>query len=151
MPNHCINYVSFRGDEDSVNKFKEHLNQKIEESISNDKYVWGELGDCRGVFFEEYLDENQEDYNHFICISAWSPEIDLFQKLAEIFNVEFCIQFEELGNTVYGVAIVDSKTIQEVYLEAEDIDKFVGGEYIDFDAMDEYLLSNAKEAGLDIF
>lgn len=153
MANNCINYVSFRGDEENIKNFKHSLKQKIEESISNGEYVWGNLGDWRGVYFENYLDENEQDYNHFVCVSAWSPEIDLFKLLSQMFNVEFFIEFEELGNGVVGCIQIKPTETKINYLSSSEIDSAYDKieEDWDFEALEIINLEAARKAGLDIF
>lgn len=153
MPNNCINYVSFRGDEENVKNFKHSLKQKIEESISNEKHVWENLGDWRGVYFENYLDENEQDQNHFVCISAWSPEIDLFNLLSKMFNVEFFIEFEELGNGVVGCIQIKPTETKINYLSSSEIDSAYDKmeEDWDLEALEIINLEAARKAGLDIF
>lgn len=146
MANNCINHISFRGTEDAVERFKE-FHQTTRENQTTDHYSWNDMSSDRGVELQGEIEDNR-----FVCLSPWSPPLDLLIALASEFNLEFCIQYEELGSYAFGVAIIKINETDEVYLTEEEIKSFedVNGD-INSDDMETYLLKEAKSSGLDIF
>lgn len=146
MANNCINHISFRGAEDAVERFKEFY-ETTRKKQTADHYSWNELSPDRGVELQGEIENNR-----FVCLSPWSPPIDLLTALASEFNLEFYIQYEELGSYTVGLAIINTDEVEELYLSDQEIKRFEdeSGD-INFDAMEDYLLNEAVKAGLDIF
>ncbi|GEP93035.1 hypothetical protein [Chitinophaga terrae (ex Kim and Jung 2007)] len=78
--------------------------------------------DNGGYFFNIYWNEGDE--GQFQYETKWSPNIEIIQKIAEHYDVNFTHDYEEIGNLVYGRATFFDKVLTDIYLEDEDFEQY---------------------------
>jgi len=78
--------------------------------------------DNGGYFFEIFQYDDVTGIYQYE--TKWSPNIEEVQAIAEHYNVNFTLDYEELGNGVYGRATFSDKVLTDIYLEGEDFEKF---------------------------
>ena len=116
MANHCFNWVSIEGNEDTLKE----IQNKIEKGMNEGEGYLTKIADL-------LLDENRHEHNEeslydvygtrwwdidrneiqgddliLIGSSAWSPPNILMQKISEKYQVKITIEFEECGNDFGG-------------------------------------------------
>ena len=82
-------------------------------------FITDENGGC---FFNLYW--NEGDIGKFQYETKWSPNIEIVQKIAEYYHVDFVQDYEEMSNLVYGRATFSDKLLTDIYLEDEDFDSY---------------------------
>ena len=75
-----------------------------------------------GYFFNIYWNEGDE--GQFQYETKWSPNIEVIQKIAEHYEVNFTQDYEEMGNLIYGRATFYDKLLTDIYLEDEDFEQY---------------------------
>ena len=63
--------------------------------------------------------------------TKWSPNIEIVQKIAEHYKLDFVQDYEEMGNLVYGKATYNNGTLQDIYLEDDDFEQYEYNEETD--------------------
>ena len=124
MANWCSNTVVFEGNEKAIKQIQQ-LFQTMKEK--EEKTEEGQLPDYitdknGGYFFNSYW--NEGDIGIFQYETKWSPNIEIVQKIAEHYKVNFIQDYEELGCLIYGRATFADKLLTDIYLEDEDFEKF---------------------------
>ena len=99
MANWCSNTVVFEGKPETITAIQE-LFQSMKEK-------------------EEKIEEGQFQYE-----TKWSPNMEIIQKIAEHYEVNFTHDYEEMGNLVYGRATFYDKLLTDVYLEDVDFEQY---------------------------
>ena len=124
MANWCFNIIVFEGKEEAIKQI-EKLFQTMrskEEQIKQGQlpdFVTDEKG---GYFFNIYA--NEGDTGIFQYETKWSPNIEVIQKIAEYYQVNFVQDYEEISNLVYGRVTFIDKLLTDVYLEDEDFEQY---------------------------
>ena len=124
MTNWCSNTVVFEGNEKAIKQIQQ-LFQTMKEK--EEKTEEGQLPDYitdknGGYFFNSYW--NEGDTGIFQYETKWSPNIEIVQKIAEHYKVNFIQDYEELGCLIYGRATFADKLLTDIYLEDEDFEKY---------------------------
>lgn len=128
MANWCNNVVWFEANETTMQKIKEMfllMAQKEKETdcgqlppfITND-------GDW---FFA--IRWEAEDVLYYD--TKWSPNIEIVQQIADHYNVDFTLDYEELGCLVYGKATYADGILTDTYLKQADFDTYQSDEETD--------------------
>ena len=123
MANWCNNIIDFEGNPEAI----EQIQQLFETMAKKEKEEeMGQLPDFvtqyNGYFFEIYW--NDDDIGFFQYQTKWSPNLEIVQEIAEYYKVNFVLDYEEMGNLVYGRAIFSDKLLTDIYLEDEDFDNY---------------------------
>ena len=105
MPNWCSNYVSFEGSEENIRKVDEIFEKMIQrQSISSQ----GEKPDFQEEILEGYyFDIAKQDSGIYSYETKWGPNVLDLELIGRHCNVSFIVEFEELGNYVFGKAKFD--------------------------------------------
>lgn len=128
MANWCNNVVWFEANETTMQKIKEMfllMAQKEKETdcgqlppfITND-------GDW---FFA--IRWEAEDVLYYD--TKWSPNIEIVQQIADHYNVDFTLDYEEVGCLMYGKATYADGILTDTYLEQADFDTYQSDEETD--------------------
>lgn len=123
MANWCNNIIDFEGKPEAI----EQIQQLFETMAKKGKEEeMGQLPDFvtqyNGCFFDIYW--NDGDIGFFQYQTKWSPNLEIVQEIAEYYKVNFVLDYEEMGNLVYGRAIFSDKLLTDIYLEDEDFDNY---------------------------
>ena len=124
MANWCSNTVVFEGKPEAITAIQE-LFQSMKEK--EEKTEEGQLPEFisknnGGYFFNIYWNEGDE--GQFQYETKWSPNIEVIQKIAEHYEVNFTQDYEEMGNLIYGRATFYDKLLTDIYLEDEDFEQY---------------------------
>ena len=124
MANWCSNTVVFEGKPEAITAIQE-LFQSMKEK--EEKIEEGQLPefiskDNGGYFFNIYWNEGDE--GQFQYETKWSPNMEIIQKIAEHYEVNFTQDYEEMGNLIYGRATFYDKLLTDVYLEDVDFEQY---------------------------
>ncbi|OPC21934.1 DUF1281 family ferredoxin-like fold protein [Elizabethkingia bruuniana] len=124
MANWCSNTVVFEGKPETITAIQE-LFQSMKGK--EEKTEQGQLPDFipdnnGGYFFNIYWNEGDE--GQFQYETKWSPNIEIIQKIAEYYQVDFVQDYEEMGNLVYGRATFSDKLLTDIYLEDKDFNNY---------------------------
>lgn len=124
MANWCSNTVVFEGKPEAIEQIQKLFKLMAEQEL---KENCGQLPDFisednGGYFFVTYQYEGDTDI--FQYETKWSPNIEVVQKIAEHYKVNFIQDYEELGCLIYGRATFADKLLTDIYLEDEDFEKF---------------------------
>ena len=124
MANWCSNTVVFEGKPVTITAIQE-LFQSMKET--EEKTEEGQLPEFisknnGGYFFNIYWNEGDE--GQFQYETKWSPNIEVIQKIAEHYEVNFTQDYEEMGNLIYGRATFYDKLLTDIYLEDVDFEQY---------------------------
>jgi len=124
MANWCSNMVVFEGKPEAITAIQE-LFQSMKGK--EDKTEQGQLPDFipdnnGGHFFNIYW--NDGDEGQFQYETKWSANIEIVQRIAEYYQVDFVQDYEEMGNLVYGRATFSDKLLTDIYLEDKDFNNY---------------------------
>ena len=124
MANWCSNTVVFEGKPEAIEQIKQLFQTMKEKEEQTERgqlpdFITDENG---GYFFNTYW--NEGDTGIFQYETKWSPNIEIVQKIAEHYKVNFIQDYEELGCLIYGRATFADKLLTDIYLEDEDFEKF---------------------------
>ena len=146
MANWCSNTVVFEGTPEAITAIQE-LFQSMKEK--EEKTEQGQLPEFMedtngGYFFNIYWSEG--DKGQFQYETKWSPNIEIVQRIAEYYQVDFVQDYEEMGNLVYGRATFSDKLLTDIYLEDKDFNNYQFDEETDTYHFD----GNAYESDYEI-
>ena len=124
MANWCSNTVVFEGKPEAIEQIQKLFKLMAEQEL---KENGGQLPDFisednGGYFFATFQYEGDTDV--FQYETKWSPNIEVVQKIAEHYKVDFIQDYEELGCLIYGRATFADKLLTDIYLEDEDFEKY---------------------------
>ncbi|WP_395763082.1 hypothetical protein ACH34F_08015 [Elizabethkingia anophelis] len=124
MANWCSNTVVFEGKPETITAIQKlfQLMKKEEEETEEGQLPEFISKDNDGYFFNIYWNEGDE--GQFQYETKWSPNIEIIQKIAEHYDVNFTHDYEEIGNLVYGRATFFDKVLTDIYLEDEDFEQY---------------------------
>lgn len=121
MPNWCNNTVVFDGNENAIEQIQQVFRTMAEKEEQDN---CGQLPDfiplCDGHFFDLY----ENDTEVFNYQTKWSSNVEVLQKIAEHFKVGFIMDYEEIGNLIYGRAMYENGVLRDIYLEDEDFEQY---------------------------
>jgi hypothetical protein len=120
MANHCANKIVFSGENLSLIR---NLFDEIRKE-NGDNYGWSPEGYTTKGFYRCLFDVDITDNEYeiiFECWTKWSPPTDEMLYLC-FGNVNFSIEYEEVGMEVFGKCFYDSETntFDDIYLTDED-------------------------------
>lgn len=123
MANWCSNSVAFEGTPEAIEQVQELFNIMAEQEKQDGK---GQLPDFipldNGYFFDIY--QNDGDTGIFNFQTKWSPNIEIVEKIANHYKLDFVQDYEEMGNGIYGKAILKNGTLEDIFLEDEDFEQY---------------------------
>ncbi|EHM7982862.1 MULTISPECIES: DUF1281 family ferredoxin-like fold protein [Bacteroidota] len=131
MANWCSNTVVFEGTPEAITAIQE-LFQSMKEK--EEKTEEGQLPEFMedtngGYFFNIYWNEGDE--GQFQYETKWSPNIEIIQKIAEYYQVDFVQDYEEMGNLVYGRATYRDGILSDIFLGDDDFEAYEQDEETD--------------------
>ena len=131
MANWCSNTVVFEGKPETITAIQE-LFQSMKGK--EEKTEQGQLPDFipdnnGGYFFNIYWNEGDE--GQFQYETKWSPNIEIIQKIAEYYQVDFVQDYEEMGNLVYGRATYRDGILSDIFLGDDDFEAYEQNEETD--------------------
>ena len=123
MANWCSNSVAFEGNETALEQVKLEFKKM---QICENKENCGQLPEFildknRGYFFDILLEDGDCIFNYQ---TKWSPNTEVLTQIAERFNVDFILDYEEIGNQIYGVSVYSNNELTEICLEEEDFEQY---------------------------
>lgn len=146
MANWCSNTVVFEGKPEAIEQIQQLFKSMAEKQ---QKEGCGQLPDFieddnSGYFF--YINQDDNITGIFQYETKWSRKIEVVQKIAEHYNVNFTQDYEELGMCIYGRAISTNGILKDTHLKYEDFGNF------DFDEQTDtyYFEGNDYESDYDI-
>ena len=124
MANWCSNTVVFEGNEEAIRQIQQlfqTMKEKEEQTGQGQlpDFVTDENG---GYFFNIYW--NEGDAGIFQYETKWSPNIDIVQKIAAYYQVNFVQDYEEISNLVYGRVTFTDKLFTDIYLDDDDFEQY---------------------------
>lgn len=131
MANWCFNTIVFEGKPEAVEKIQQLFQtMKSKEEIEKQGQLPEFIADTKGgYFFNIYWNDGDEGV--FQYETKWSPNLEIIQKIAEQYKVNFIQDYEELGNMVYGRVTFSDGIVTDIYLEDEDFEKYQFNEITD--------------------
>lgn len=103
MPNWCSNYVFFEGSEENIQKVDEIFEKMIQSNSPE-----GKKPDFQGEILEGYYFDIAKQYSGIYSYETrWDPNVLDLELIGRHCNVSFIVEFEELGNYVFGKAKFD--------------------------------------------
>ena len=123
MANWCSNSVAFEGNPEAIEQVQELFNIMAEQEKQDGK---GQLPDFiqldNGYFFDIY--QTDGDIGILNYQTKWSPNIEIVEKIANHYKLDFVQDYEEMGNGIYGQATFKSGILDDVFLEDEDFEQY---------------------------
>ncbi|MCQ4139539.1 hypothetical protein [Chryseobacterium sp. EO14] len=124
MANWCSNTVIFEGTPETIEQIRWLFKSMAEKEQQEQK---GQLPDWvnqhnGGYFFDLFFDNDNTEV--FQYQTKWSPNLEIIQKIAEHYKVDFVQDYEEMGNLIYGQATYHNRILQDIYLEDEDFEQY---------------------------
>ena len=124
MANWCSNTVVFEGKPEAIEQIQQLFKSMAEKQQEEN---CGQLPDFvsdsnGGWFFDIYQDDDVSGI--FQYETKWSPNIEIVQKIAEYYQVDFVQDYEEISNLVSGRATFSDKLLRDAYLEDEDFGQY---------------------------
>ena len=124
MANWCSNTIVFEGNEEAIRQIQQlfqTMKEKEEQTGQGQlpDFVTDENG---GYFFNIYW--NEGDAGIFQYETKWSPNIDIVQKIAAYYQVNFVQDYEEISNLVYGRVTFTDKLFTDRYLDDDDFEQY---------------------------
>jgi hypothetical protein len=123
MANWCNNIIDFEGKPEAIEQIQQLFETMAKKGTEEEM---GQLPDFvtqyNGYFFDIYW--NDGDIGFFQYQTKWSPNLEIVQEIAGYYKVNFVLDYEEMGNLVYGRAIFSDKLLTDIYLEDEDFDNY---------------------------
>ncbi|AWG23895.1 hypothetical protein [Flavobacterium kingsejongi] len=131
MANWCSNTVVFEGKPETIEQIQQLFKLMAEKELIEQ---CGQLPDFvsendGGYFFAIY--QNEGDTGIFQYETKWSPNIEVVQKIAECYKVNFIQDYKELGCLIYGRATFADKLLTDTNLKDDDFEKYQFDEQAD--------------------
>lgn len=120
MANWCNNTVTFLGNDADIEKVVEAFRLIAAMSYGEGQQIVKD-GDS-GYMFEIYAGEEDQSQDYVNFQTKWAPVAAQLVKIANLFNVGFEYEYEELGCGVYGMYVYKNKELIDFYLTDDEID-----------------------------
>ena len=116
MANHCWNYVTIQGKTDTldliVSKFEDYDKVDYFVDFGNNVLDINKTADMGyhvyGTKWWDFEIEEDDDVIYIMGDSAWSPPIDLIEKICIKYGVTATMEYEESGMDFAGIVNMDS-------------------------------------------
>lgn len=124
MANWCSNTVVFEGEPEAIEQIQQLFKTMIEKQQQENCGQLPEFSDdTKGDwFFDIYQDDDV--IGIFQYETKWSPNIEVVQKIAEHYKVDFVQEYAEVGNQIYGKATYSNSILDDVCLSDEDLEQY---------------------------
>ncbi len=146
MANWCRHWVEFSGEKDAVEKvldvFYAMQEKQKTENVGHKPDFIKEVS--QDWFFDIEVDYDENDGHVVVYNTKWSPNLEDLEAIAVHCGVNFSVDYEELGENIFGKAILTDAGIVRYDLEDEDFDLYsyseeddiytYNGEFIDCEA-----------------
>ncbi|OYD40849.1 DUF1281 family ferredoxin-like fold protein [Sphingobacterium cellulitidis] len=124
MANWCSNTIVFGGNEEAIKQIEQLFEtMKRKEQQTNQGQLPDFVTDKNGGYFFNIY-SNEDDIGIFQYETKWSPNIEIVQKIAAYYQVNFVQDYEEISNLVYGRATFTDKLFTDIYLDDEDFKQY---------------------------
>lgn len=125
MANMCSNFVTFQGNETKLKKVENLFDNLIARQKENGK---GQLPE--GIEGSVYLfDIYKNDKASFSIETKWCPPISELVQIADLFNLDFEVSYEEMGCLLYGNFFYEKGRLFEMCLDNDDFELYENPEY----------------------
>jgi hypothetical protein len=123
MANFCSNRVSFEGSKTAIHQIQGLFDGMREKEEQTGKGQLPEFIDREdGYFLDLYC--NEGDIGIIQYETRWAPNTEILRIIANHYTVGFILDYEELGNLVYGRTTYIQGQLMDIYLEPEDFDTY---------------------------
>lgn len=102
MTNKCFNVITFYGDKEKIDKALDDLN-------SASRFTTDNIG--------SNIKFNKDGYT---CITCWEPNIAGAKRIADLYDLDFHMVYDEPGNEIFGEVNYNEGVLIITELEAED-------------------------------
>jgi hypothetical protein len=122
MPNWCQNYLTFSGENESkaLDLFRD-LEKECKELQQG--VVADFLSGFNHYLFDVYVDGDVAYFQ-----TKWSPPIDEIKQIGEHLDVDFILEYTELGNPLFGSVVRKDGLVEERELEGDDFNMYTKDE-----------------------
>jgi len=122
MANWCNNTVTFLGNDADIEKVVDAFRLIAAMSYGEGQQI-AKDGGVSGYMFEIYAGGEEDVSQNYVNFQTkWAPVDAQIVKVANLFNVEFEYEYEELGCGVYGMYVYKNKELIDFYLTDDEID-----------------------------
>lgn len=124
MANWCSNTVVFEGKPEAIEQIQQLFKTMTEKQQEENCGQLPEFLDDTngGWFFDIYQDDDV--IGIFQYETKWSPNIEVVQRIAEQYKVDFTQEYAEVGNQIYGKATYLEGILDDVCLSDEDLEQY---------------------------
>lgn len=124
MANWCSNTVVFEGEPEAIEQIQQLFKTMTEKQQQENCGQLPEFSDDTngGWFFDIYQDDDVIGILQYE--TKWSPNIEVVQKIAEHYKVDFVQEYAEVGNQIYGKATYSEGILDDVCLSDEDLEQY---------------------------
>jgi len=121
MPNWCNNTVTFLGNDADIIKVVDAFRLIATVSYGEGQQIVKDGGDS-GYMFDIYAGDKDQELDYVNFQTKWAPVAAQLVKIANLFNVDFEYEYEELSNAVYGMYVYKNKNLTDHYLTDDEIE-----------------------------
>jgi len=124
MANWCSNTVAFEGKPEAIEQIQQLFKTMTEKQQQESCGQLPEFLDDTngGWFFGIYQDDDITGI--FQYETKWSPNIEVVQKIAKHYKVDFVQEYAEMGNGIYGKVTYSEGILDDVCLSDEDLKQY---------------------------
>lgn len=124
MANWCSNTVVFEGKPEAIKQIQQLFQTMKEKEEKTEEGQLPNFSDDTngGYFFNIYWNEGDEGI--FQYETKWSPNTEILRSIADLYQVDFVQDYEEMGNGVYGKASYQNGILDDVCLSDEELDTY---------------------------
>jgi len=102
MTNECLNVITFYGDKGKIDKALDDLN-------SDSRFITDNIGNDIKI--------NKDGYT---CITCWEPNIAGAKRIADLYDLDFNLVYDEPGNEIFGEVNYTEGVLTITELGSED-------------------------------
>jgi len=114
----CSNFVTFQGNETKLKMIENLFDKMIARQNLDGK---GQLpGGINGSVF--LFDIYKNDASSFSFETKWCPPVFELVEIADLFDLDFEVSYEEMGCLVYGKSFYEEGRLFEMCLDDEDFE-----------------------------
>lgn len=124
MANWCNNTVVFEGKPEAIEQIQQLFKSMVEKQQEEN---CGQLPDFvedsnGGYFFDIYQDDDVTGI--FQYQTKWSPNSEILRSIADLYQVDFVQDYEEMGNGIYGRVSYQNGILDDVCLSDEELNTY---------------------------
>lgn len=123
MANYCSNTVAFEGNTEAIEMVTKLFRLMAEKQQRENKGQIPDFVTAEGGYFLD-LYWNEGDDGIFQYETRWAPNTEVVIQIAKYYKVNFMLDYEEMGNGVYGKTTLKDGILTDIYLEDEDFETY---------------------------